>query len=154
MDWSEQTARPPRYLERAPMARGPLLVAGVTALVVVFAWLSSPDMGPRDRPNLNITHLLVLKVSSAIERYCRDIGCYPRVEDGGLQTLLAPPIDAEAAKKWQGPYVESRDLKDLWEHDLVYVCPGKHHAEGFDLSSLGRDGAESDDDITNWEKAP
>jgi type II secretion system protein G len=102
----------------------------------------------------DVARLLVDEVACVLERYNRDMDRYPRGEDGGLQALLTAPTDAEAAKKWQGPYVVPRDLKDVWGNDLIYVCPGRHNPKSFDLFSHGRDGVESDDDITNWEKAP
>ncbi len=150
MDWSEQTTRPPLGATSDVKS-----LAVIAAIVVVFAaavvWLIDwPRDEPRDR-----SWLLVQKVAGAVERFKLDVGRYPHAEDGGLRALLAaPPGDLAVAKAWGGPYIELRDLKDVWEQDLVYVCPGKHNPGGFDLISLGRDGAESDDDITNWEKAP
>ncbi len=110
--------------------------------------------GAQDKANNNITKLLINKVAAAIERYNLDMHHYPTDSDGGLRALIEQPSDADQAKKWGGPYVEAKDLKDIWEHDLVYACPGQYNTNGFDLSSLGKDGSQSDDDITNWEKAP
>ncbi len=110
--------------------------------------------GVRDRSNKDITKVLITNVSGAIERYSLQMGHYPREEDGGLRALLDTPSDTEQAKKWGGPYVEAKQLKDLWGNDLVYVCPGRMNPNSFDLSSYGKDGVESEDDITNWEKAP
>jgi general secretion pathway protein G len=33
----------------------------------------------------------------------------------------------------------------------MYLYPGKHNPDAYDLWSLGPDGVESDDDIGNWE---
>lgn len=42
--------------------------------------------------------------------------------------------------------------KDPWGHDYVYVCPGRHHKDSYDLYSSGPDGQPGTaDDITNWE---
>jgi general secretion pathway protein G len=110
--------------------------------------------GTQERARRDITNLLIQKVGGAIERYNLHMNHYPREEDGGLRALLEQPSDAEQAKKWGGPYVEAKDLKDVWGNDLVYVCPGRVNTNSFDLSSYGKDGSESEDDITNWEKAP
>jgi general secretion pathway protein G len=42
--------------------------------------------------------------------------------------------------------------KDPWGNPYVYVNPGKHNKNGYDLSSKGPDGvAGNDDDINNWD---
>ncbi|VAW18000.1 hypothetical protein MNBD_BACTEROID05-136, partial [hydrothermal vent metagenome] len=41
---------------------------------------------------------------------------------------------------------------DPWGRKYVYVSPGTHNPEDFDLSSYGADGIESLDDIVNWYK--
>lgn len=42
--------------------------------------------------------------------------------------------------------------KDPWGHDYVYVTPGKHHKDSYDIFSSGPDGQPgTPDDITNWE---
>ncbi|MBF0386491.1 MAG: type II secretion system protein GspG, partial [Candidatus Omnitrophica bacterium] len=33
----------------------------------------------------------------------------------------------------------------------IYTAPGTHNKDSYDLSSLGVDGVESADDVTNWE---
>ena len=41
---------------------------------------------------------------------------------------------------------------DPWKKDYVYVCPGRHHTDSYDLYSCGPDGQPGTaDDITNWE---
>ena len=40
---------------------------------------------------------------------------------------------------------------DAWGNPFQYRYPGQQNANGFDLSSTGPDGRESNDDITNWQ---
>jgi len=39
---------------------------------------------------------------------------------------------------------------DPWGRELQYRYPGTHNTSAYDLFSLGPDGTESGDDITNW----
>jgi general secretion pathway protein G len=83
-----------------------------------------------------------------------DNGQYPTTEQG-LAALLARPTIPPFAPNWNGPYLENRwffidPLKDPWYRPYRYACPGTHHPELYDLSSLGPDGVTSNDDITNW----
>ncbi|MDD2708247.1 MAG: type II secretion system major pseudopilin GspG [Verrucomicrobiae bacterium] len=86
---------------------------------------------------------------TALGLYELDNACYPTTEQG-LKALVEKPAGDPAPQKWR-PYLEKKTVpKDPWGRDYLYVCPGTHNPEGFDLSSLGKDGIESADDITNW----
>ncbi len=70
------------------------------------------------------------------------------MEDGGLNALLTKP---SSAGNWNGPYVEKKPT-DPWGREYVYKSPGTHRTYDYDLSSLGPDGQQSDDDVKNWDK--
>jgi general secretion pathway protein G len=57
---------------------------------------------------------------------------------------------------WAGPYIDKPVTNDPWGRPYIYVCPGEHNTESYDLSSLGKDGKEggtgNDADITNWQQ--
>jgi general secretion pathway protein G len=53
-----------------------------------------------------------------------------------------------SAPNWKGPYLKNKPL-DPWGREYKYRFPGEHNSE-YDLYSLGKDGVESADDITNW----
>jgi len=75
-----------------------------------------------------------------------DNGRYPTSSEG-LMALVEQPGNAP---NWHGPYVERQQIeKDAWEHPFVYKFPGTRNPNGFDVSSLGPDGQESQDDIGN-----
>jgi general secretion pathway protein G len=41
--------------------------------------------------------------------------------------------------------------KDPWGNPYVYLVPGEHHTDSYDLFSMGPDGARgSDDDVAPW----
>lgn len=89
-------------------------------------------------------------ISTSLDLYHMDTGTYPNSEQG-LQALIAAP--SSGPSNWNGPYLKKKKVpKDPWGRAYVYAFPGKSNANGFDLSSLGPDGVESTDDITNWKE--
>ena len=73
---------------------------------------------------------------------------YPTTEQG-LKALLTKP---EGARNWR-PQVESAsELLDPWGKDYIYVQPGTHNPQSFDVYSPGPDMIPNTaDDIGNWE---
>ena len=89
-------------------------------------------------------------LAAALELFKMHVGRYP----GKLDELVEQPENEADAEKWRGPYVTSADtLKDPWGHRLMYLSPGEHNRDTYDLWSIGADGQDgTDDDITNWKK--
>ena len=85
-------------------------------------------------------------IATALKLYELDNGTFPSTSDGGLQALLVKPASSSS---WNGPYLEKKPI-DPWGREYQYKSPGAHRAD-YDLSSLGRDGVENEDDIKNWE---
>jgi len=89
-------------------------------------------------------------VSTALDLYEIDSGKYPTTEQG-LRALLTEPSSSPVPSAWNGPYLKKKRVPvDPWGNDYVYVAPGVHNTDEYDLSSYGPDGIESEDDITNW----
>jgi general secretion pathway protein G len=89
-------------------------------------------------------------LSSALDLYELDTGSYPSTEQG-LQALLKKPSRSPVPEDWSGPYLKKQQLpEDPWGHEYQYLSPGKYNIQSYDLSSYGPDGAEGEDDITNW----
>jgi general secretion pathway protein G len=89
-------------------------------------------------------------LSTALDLYRMDTGVYPNTEQG-LNALLSVPTSAPVPAQWNGPYLKKKKIpQDPWGHDYVYVSPGTHNTDSYDLSSLGPDGVESNDDVANW----
>ncbi len=84
-------------------------------------------------------------IKSALGQYEVDMGNYPR----SLQDLITPPGNA---KNWHGPYFDPPKLPvDPWGNAYIYVFPGKHNPNSYDLLSTGPDGRQgTEDDIGNW----
>ncbi len=85
-------------------------------------------------------------IATALKLYELDNGNFPSTSEG-LQALLGKP---GGANNWNGPYIEKKPI-DPWGREYKYVSPGVHRPHDYDLSSLGKDGQESADDVTNWE---
>ena len=92
-------------------------------------------------------------VGAALDQFYLHNGRYPSSEQG-LDALRVKPEGEEFAN-WDGPYIKRAVPTDPWGRDYEYVCPGDHNPDGYDLSSLGKDGKEggtgSDADIVNWD---
>ncbi|MDD3374465.1 MAG: type II secretion system major pseudopilin GspG [Candidatus Omnitrophica bacterium] len=89
-------------------------------------------------------------LSTALDLYELDNGRYPTTEQG-LKALLQEPTTSPVPMHWNGPYLKKKKIpKDPWGAEYLYVSPGIQNPEEYDLSSLGSDGVESEDDITNW----
>ena len=90
-------------------------------------------------------------IGLALRLYEVDNGRYPSSEQG-LKALLIKPTSPPLPTNWQKPYLEQEPV-DPWGASYQYRHPGTHPPHDYDLFSMGPDGKESDDDITNWHKA-
>lgn len=89
-------------------------------------------------------------ISTALDLYRMDVGQYPTTEQG-LAALITEPTASPVPAQWNGPYLKKKKLpKDPWTHDYVYVSPGVHNPESYDLSSMGASGVEDSNNVTNW----
>ena len=88
----------------------------------------------------------------ALDAYRLDVGHYP-TSDEGLAALRAAPTTPDL-HGWRGPYLRKAVPLDPWDHPYIYVAPGTHNPDSYDLYSLGRDGEQGgtgeDADITSW----
>ena len=82
-------------------------------------------------------------IPSALDLYELDNGKYP----ANLQALRANP---GGAGNWNGPYTKKKCI-DPWGNEYRYKYPSSH-GQDYDLYSLGPDGVEGSDDVTNWEE--
>ncbi|HLP78836.1 MAG TPA: type II secretion system major pseudopilin GspG [Candidatus Paceibacterota bacterium] len=123
----------------------------VLAILAILAGIVLPKMAGRSedaRKQAAVTQISAFK--TALNTFEVDNGYYPKGQ-GGLADLIKQPRDAQ---NWHGPYLDTDSVpKDPWQHDFIYVCPGKNNPSSYDISSAGPDGqAGNDDDITNWTK--
>ena len=88
-------------------------------------------------------------LSLALRLYEMDTGRYPTT-DQGLNALMGKPSSPPVPENWKGPYIEQEPL-DPWKRRYEYRYPGSHPPRDYDLTSLGPDGVESEDDVANWQ---
>jgi len=85
-------------------------------------------------------------IATGLKLYELDNGTFPTTDEG-LDALFS---EVSSAVNWNGPYLESKPI-DPWGREYQYESPGSHRSQDYDLYSLGKDGKEGNDDITNWE---
>jgi general secretion pathway protein G len=132
---------------RRPGTRGFTLVEMLLVLMIIatLAALVLPKMvGRGKQAQVTATQAQIAAFKTALEAFEVDNGYFPK----SLEDLVQQPREAQ---NWHGPYLD-KIPQDPWNHDYIYVCPGKHNPNGFDISSAGPDGREgTDDDIVNWQ---
>jgi general secretion pathway protein G len=91
-------------------------------------------------------------LGAALDAYRLDNGRYPSTAQG-LEALWMQPTSEPRPSNWRGPYLRKPVPADPWKNAYVYLCPGEVHLTGYDLTSLGADGAVggegADADISN-----
>ena len=120
----------------------------VLVIIAVLAAVVVPKMvGRTEDAKIKATKGSIAGIKTALETFEVDNGRFPSTEEG-LQALVNPP---PGMPNWHGPYVDKQNIAaDAWGNPFQYRYPGQQNANGFDLSSTGPDGRESNDDITNW----
>jgi general secretion pathway protein G len=79
-------------------------------------------------------------IGVALDGYRLDNGAYP-VTGQGLDALNTRPSRAPSPLNWRGPYLRKAVPSDPWGRSYLYQSPTRG-GEGYELRSLGRDGAE------------
>ncbi len=120
-----------------------LVILAVLAAVIVPKFTNRTEQARITAAKTDISML-----ETALDMYEVDTGKHPSTEEG-LNALVQQPASVTT---WNGPYVKRGMPADPWNNPYVYRSPGTNNVNSFDLSSLGPDGREGGDDITNWSK--
>ena len=124
-----------------------VIIIGILAAMIVPNIAGRSEQARKTAARTDIESNL----STALDLYKMDASQYPTTEQG-LIALLTPPSVAPVPVQWNGPYLKKKKIpKDPWGRDYVYVSPGTHNPESYDLSSLGASGTEGSDNVNNWE---
>lgn len=116
----------------------------VVVIIGILVGVAVPRLGGRVRQSqISAARAGIENISTALRLYELDMGQFP----SSLSALIQNP----GSPQWRGPYLEKGMPKDPWGNDYVYTYPGSHNTGSFDLKSLGPDGVDSADDITNWD---
>ena len=142
-------AMPKRLTRRPIRARGFTLIELLLVLVIlaVLAAVVVPKFTSRsEQARTTAAKTAISNIETALDAFEIDNGRYPSSEEGLGALVGAPP----GLMDWRGPYIKGNIPTDPWGRPFVYNQPGRNNASGFDLYSLGADGREGNDDVTNW----
>lgn len=114
----------------------------VLAIIGSIAALLLPNItGQLDKSKVKEARIQMTQIVNALSMYYTDCGKYPQSLEGLAKA------DAECSNWGPEPYYK-KDLKDPFNHELVYEVTGTEYS----LKSLGKDGKEggsgNDKDIT------
>ena len=116
----------------------------VLVILATLAAIVYPKvMGRSEQARVTAAKTQIANFKTALDSFEVDTGRYPQGKNG-LMDLLQQPRDATG---WHGPYLESIP-NDPWGNAYIYECPGKHNPNSFDISSMGKPGANAP--IGNW----
>ena len=126
----------------------------VITVIAVLAALVSPmvfrNVGDAKR---SAAEAQIEILGLALDAYRLDNDYYPSSAQG-LDALSRLPAGDPPARNWRGPYLKKAVPLDPWERAYVFRSPGDSSPSGYDLVTLGRDGAPGgegeDADITSW----
>ncbi len=128
----------------------------VVTIILILAGMVIPRMAGRTEQARRAAAKVDIdtNIAMALDLYELDNGKYPSSEQG-LQALFTKPTSSPVPSNWNGPYLKKKSLPvDPWNRVYVFVSPGVHNTEDYDLYSYGADGVEGGgDDITNWEES-
>jgi general secretion pathway protein G len=128
----------------------------VVTIILILAGMVIPRMAGRTEQARKAAAKADIEtnIAIALDLYELDNGRYPTSEQS-LRALVSKPTSSPEPANWNGPYLKKRKIPaDPWNRPYVYVSPGTHNVEDYDLYSYGPDGVEGGgDDITNWEES-
>ena len=123
-----------------------IVILGLLAAIVTFNVLPLGDRGKITKARADIS-----TIESALDLYKLQNDNYPATTDG-LQALVSPPADADAAKYQRGGYIKKLP-NDPWGRPYLYAAPGEHG--DVDIWTLGADkktgGEGPNADIGSWQ---
>ena len=93
----------------------------------------------------------VNSLTTQLTIYQAQNGFLPSTEQG-LKALMVKPDSEPKPRSWR-PYMKSIP-NDPWDSPYLYIQPGRHNPDSFDLFSAGKDRKpDTADDVGNWKPA-
>lgn len=123
-------------------------VVVVIVILVSLAGIATPIyMNYVKQGRISTAKMQLKLLGQELDNYKIRVGQYPSELRGLVENL-------DGHEKWDGPYMKKIPL-DPWGNEYVYVVPGEHNTDSYDLSSLGADGQTDGEgenaDINNWD---
>ena len=118
----------------------------VLAIVGLLVGLVGPRvLGYLADSKIKTARIQIDSTAAALDLFYLDNSRYPSTSEG-LNALVQKP---GSASTWNGPYLKGGQVpKDPWGNAYLYRSPGQHGT--YDLYSLGPDGREGVNNVTNW----
>ena len=154
---SSHQSRDARSFSRRPRSAFTLIeVLVVVVIIAILASIVAPNVFKHVDTAKSVTaQAQISMLGSALDAYRLDNGRYPTTEQG-LAALWQQPTTAPRPSNWRGPYLRQQPPADPWGASFVYRFPGERTPNGFDLSSMGADGAQGGTgdaaDVTSWKQ--
>lgn len=131
----------------------------VMAIIAILAGMAvGGAQMARKRGAVTKVKAAIAALEAAVDMYEMDMGEYPAAENASLVQALTDTGNPEP--DWNGPYMrfKEKDLEngeyiDAWGNPYVYINPGTHNEQYYDIYSYGPDGQDDQgdgDDINNW----
>ena len=120
-----------------------MVILAILAAVVVPRMAGRSEDAKKAAAKTDISN-----IEGAIDQFEVDNGRYPTSEEG-INALVQKPNNAD---NWH-QYLK-RAQKDPWNNDYVFVIPGQHNANGYDLYSTQGGKDSSGNEINNWGGPP
>lgn len=153
-----RTARPASPRSVRGRRQGFTLIE-IMAVVLIMGFLAGivgvAVFGQIDKARVTTAETQIKQLESALAFYQMDNGRFPNT-DQGLDSLVRQPTTAPEPRNYRpGGYLQGGQVPvDPWGNPFQYESPGQLNQTGFDLWSLGADGAQGgsgvDADIGNW----
>ncbi len=122
-----------------------VIIIGVLAAMVIPRFAGRTEQARIARAKSDIAI-----IGQALDLYELDIGQYPESLEMLVQREAPSSLEEGAALRWNGPYLKKGLPKDPWGSHYHFRAESQHNQD-YDLYSLGPDGQEGHDDITDWE---
>jgi general secretion pathway protein G len=123
-----------------------LIVLTIIALLMGMVIFQIADYGELGKMQKVQTDILGFK--EMLAAYQLESGSLPTTEQG-LKALWSKPTVEPVPQHWRKQLED--ETKDPWGHSYIYLNPGKHNPDKYDIYSLGPDGLpDTEDDIGNW----
>jgi len=123
-----------------------LLVLAILVILGSMAVGLFTGVGERARVDLAKSQIGMFK--RQVRLYHQLVNQYPT----SLNDLIQQPANLKNPDKWTRLLDETKLPPDPWENEYRFAQPGSHNTDGFDVWSIGPDGADGTaDDIGNWE---
>ena len=127
-----------------------LMIVAVV-LAILAAAIIPNVVGQRETARRARAESDIAVFEGVLELFDLNMDRYPTAEEGLRVLYYAPDAEAE---NWKGPYLGKPNFKDPWGNDYVYIIPGTHSDQPYEIVSYGKDateGGEGDnEDVHSW----